>query len=82
MSERRGRHQRRPSQSVVLSFSAEELSAPPVDNGEDKKAASPSAVATQQHIRSPLPPGIPAPLPASQVENEIKDDKKVTDVVD
>ncbi|KAF2306134.1 hypothetical protein GH714_013058 [Hevea brasiliensis] len=79
MSERPSRHQRRPSQSVILSFSGEDLSALPLSDVAGDKFAPPSNQPRPppQQIRSPLPP-VAAATPAPEMV--AKDDKKVTDV--
>uniref|UniRef100_A0A2C9VAB0 Uncharacterized protein n=1 Tax=Manihot esculenta TaxID=3983 RepID=A0A2C9VAB0_MANES len=83
MSEKPSRHRRRPSQSVNLSFSDEDLSAP-LSNICGHKFASHSdqQQPPPQQIRSPLPPAAVAAAASAPPAPETveKDDKKVTDV--
>ncbi|KDP35598.1 hypothetical protein JCGZ_09036 [Jatropha curcas] len=80
MSEtRRSRHQRRPSQTVMLSFSNEDLSAPLSDNGGNKNIATPATQPPSQQIfTDPLPPTAEAAEVAPKTA--VKDDEKEKDV--
>uniref|UniRef100_A0A2N9IZ72 Uncharacterized protein n=1 Tax=Fagus sylvatica TaxID=28930 RepID=A0A2N9IZ72_FAGSY len=82
MSQKVGRHQRKPSQTVFMSF--DDISAPPSDNAADKVAVPlppPNQPQPQppQQIRAPLPSNTPAPAPAS-TESLPKHDTKPTDL--
>uniref|UniRef100_A0A2P2JJ38 Uncharacterized protein n=1 Tax=Rhizophora mucronata TaxID=61149 RepID=A0A2P2JJ38_RHIMU len=79
MSQRPSRHQRRPSQSVIISFT-DDLSAPLPDSPVNA-VAQPSNQALQQpqqQSHAPLPPSPSLPA-ADSAQNVAKDDKKATE---
>ena len=78
MSQKVGRHQRKASQCVFMSF--DDLSVPPSDNAADKAVLPlpPNQAKPPQQIGAPLP-STQAPASAS-AESLPKDDKKPADV--
>ncbi|EOY07593.1 Uncharacterized protein TCM_021985 [Theobroma cacao] len=79
MSQRPNRHQRKPSQSVFVSF--EDLSAPLSDNATDNKLPAPptNQAPPSLPVRAralPPPPPTAAPAPAETKENVAKDDNE------
>jgi hypothetical protein len=80
MSQKVGRHQRKASQCVFMSF--DDLSAPPSDNAADKAVlpSPPNQAKPPHEIGAPLPSTqAPASVSAS-AESLSKDDKKPADV--
>nr|POE80287.1 hypothetical protein CFP56_14053 [Quercus suber] len=79
MSQKVGRHQRKPSQSVFISL--EDLSAPSSDNAAADKAVPPppphQALPPQQTLAPP--PSTPAP-PSASTESLPKNDTKPADL--
>ncbi|KAB1216324.1 hypothetical protein CJ030_MR4G003070 [Morella rubra] len=79
MSHKVGRHQRKPSQSVFMSF--DDFSAPPSDNAPEetvpppKLQPQPPQQTRAPHTSTPAPATAPAPVEALP-----EGDKKLTDV--
>ncbi|XVF08054.1 hypothetical protein REPUB_Repub06bG0192500 [Reevesia pubescens] len=73
MSQRPNRHQRKPSQSVFVSF--DDISAPISDNVTDNKPAPTNVSPHSQPVHAPTPP-LSALAPGEITENVAKDGEK------